>query len=147
MQLTGGQNFKKRAILSYDFENICSVLNTCSIEDYERNLGYAARFKIIVGYLEFTKCFLPDSYICVFSYVVSCVILLSTMGRKNRAKTGLRKPDVNNPTAKDGLVHQSKQSGQRLKLSPQKRNEVNQLVEKLLKGKFLFSHFQIHYCY
>ncbi|XP_075233927.1 SET domain containing 3 [Lycorma delicatula] len=58
------------------------------------------------------------------------------MGKKNRSKTGFRSEGNQLPT-KDGITRQQNQNQQKpqrqSKLSPQKRNEVNQLVEKLLK--------------
>lgn len=53
------------------------------------------------------------------------------MGRKNQSKT--HRSNKNNVSS--GLLHQQKEGY--LKLSPQKRNELNKLVEKLLRSKLI----------
>lgn len=66
------------------------------------------------------------------------------MGKKSHTKSHNK---ANGKQAKEGLPSQNNlpQRAVKYKLSPQKRNEVNQLVDKLLKGLSSFKVLWVNY--
>lgn len=63
------------------------------------------------------------------------------MGKKHQNKSQVK--DVSHHQTKEKSISGATKKSQ--KLSPQKRNEVNQLVDKLLKGDYVSLVFNLHY--